>query len=282
MEGSFERDQTDSTLESVVADEQSSRADTYSEVLYPSAYITCRLTIKHSEWDVLKDEIFSNYPWYISYPHFGKSGKNEHFHVFVPDGHKRDIQKLRDRIKKLDLFGNKCVSIKRLENGLAQAIQYGSREKTQPYYQGDGVSEWIANAPKWADAKLGEQLNPATGERRKRDDPEGIAVTQRNFLRLCWKFRTEEDIHCVHRQVRSQIDPEQGECRVPFKCDDLGCTLMHMFDGDYYLDPQFARVGMPDFYIDIFKTSCARGKLTWGPTPAGWMSKIFHPHNPRW
>lgn len=265
MEGSFEGDQTDSTLESVRVSEGVSEL--------PSEYVTCRLTIKHTEWDVLEEEIFSKYGWYISFPHFGKSGNNEHFHVFVPGSTRKDVDKLRGRIKKLNLFGNKCVSIKCMQNGLAQAIQYGSREDTQPHYKGDGVREWIANAPKWADAKLREQLNPGTGERRKREDPEGIAVTQRNFMRLCWEFRKNNDVHCVHRTCTSfQI----------YNCDDLGCNLMHMFDQGYYLCPQFARVGMPDFYIDVFKTSCKAGKLTWIPTKTQWMSKIFHAHNPKW
>ena len=30
----------------------------------------------------------------------------------------------------------------------------------------------------------------------------------------------------------------------------------------YYIDPAFARTGLPDFYLDILKSSCKEGRLT--------------------
>lgn len=304
MEGSFETDQTDSTVESVVARQ-------HARTPAPLQYVTCRVTVPHSYWEHLEKEVFSNYEWYISYPHSGKTKKNEHFHVFLPYGDKASIERLRRALKRFGISGNKCVSIKPMENGVAFAIKYGSREKTQPHFKGDGVSEWIADAPEWSDAKLGEQLNP---DKRKREDPNGIMVTPRNFLYLCWEYRSKKYFYCDHWYINhphpkyadqfkpihnvaqdciatDEPDPVLEECReqklienspMTHNCDDLGCCLMYMFDDGYYLDPQFARHGMPEFYLEIFKTSCKAKKLTWKGNRKHWMSKLFHGHNPRW
>ena len=115
------------------------------------------------------------------------------------------------------------------------------------YVQLGDVSEWISSAPKWCDAGLKENLNPT--KKRKRDDTmdDMIPISQKNCLYIVWKYRKEKLV----------LDP---------KCDqysDIGDVILHMLDSyKYYLDPGFARTGLPDFYIDIFKSSCKEGRLT--------------------
>ena len=181
----------DSTLESL---EQISRADCDEQILAdvsesveeaPNEYVSIRLTTKHTHFDDVVKHVLYDFEWYISYPHFGKTGKNEHFHIFVP-GNKSAAQRLRDRLKKLNYTGNKHLSIECNQNGIKLAIKYGSREKTTPFTKGDLTEKWIEQSPKWLECNLQQNLNPdaTIAGKRKRDDENGIKITDNNVMRL--------------------------------------------------------------------------------------------------
>lgn len=134
----------------------------------PLNYYSIRVTAAHKfKTAILALECFKKAEWYICYPHTGKHGDNEHFHIAVPAGRGDDKQirahngKFRDAIKGLIGSGNKFFSAKSHKNGIAQFIQYASREGTQPTFTGDGVSKWIQDAPVWVPPEL------VTGKKRK-------------------------------------------------------------------------------------------------------------------
>ena len=62
--------------------------------------------------------------------------------------------------------------------------------------------------------------------------------------------------------------------------EDIEDVLCRMFDDGYYLCPQFAKTGMPDFYKDVFKDSCQLGRLTFRFAKSKWS--LFRPVNSRW
>lgn len=230
--------------------------NTYESYYVPPVqnYVSMRITCPHDEWEIIERKVLFDSPWYISYPHFGKNKNNEHYHVFVPGG-KKDATRYRERCKSHAYSGNKHLSIKCLENSILQAISYGAREGTEPITRGPHTRCWIRWAPEWQNARLYENLNPTTGpgEKRKREDEEGIRVTQRNFMRLAFNYRRDHGIHST----------------------DVADVFIHMFAHGYYLCPTFARQGMPTFYLDVFKDSCEKGYLTWRGTKFIWKNVVF-------
>lgn len=135
-------------------------------------------------------EIFYDLPWYICYPHTGKNGDNEHYHIFTPelDHNRRNLY--RTRITRSVGSGNKYLSIKSCKNGLAQAIQYGSKEGTQPITRGD-VQQWIDDAPPWIP---GASTAPRKRKRRIYEDPDGeqhmlgIVVNKYNIVQIAARY----------------------------------------------------------------------------------------------
>jgi len=140
--------------------------------LEPSEYTSIRITIKHDVGPAFVAEFFKDEPWYICYPHNGKNGDNEHYHVFVSATTVLGRQKYRDRLKRAHGPGNKFFSLKHCKNGISCAIQYGSKEGTEPITRGD-VQSWIELSPAW--------LPGVAGRKRKRcitaDDAEGDEFT---------------------------------------------------------------------------------------------------------
>lgn len=238
----------------------------------PTTYVSIRMTIKHDQWSKVIP-LIESCPWYISYPHFGKTGENEHFHVFLPGSTPADRERFRKRIKAIIPGGNKCYSVKLCENGLHSAIAYGAREGTEPFTFGDCTAGWISGAPSWINANLKGNLNPEGGSKRKREDPEGVCVTQRNFLRLCFQYAMNSESYKAWLSA--------GRLGTP-KMLDIGHCLMKMFEDGYYLDPVFARTGMPEFYKDVYADSVRAGRITWKGTKSTWMSVLFRPVNSRW
>ena len=226
---------------------------------FPTNYISVRLTIPHSRWGEIEDLLKSE-PWYISYPHFGKTGKNEHFHVFILGSTKSHADSIRHRIKKLNVSGNKHVSVKLNQNGLECGIQYGSREKTSPSCVGPYARSWIDRAPPWLDANLKENLWDQLAGKRKREDPEGIKLTAVNHVRLAFIYHKH---HCLKKST------------------DLGHTILHMLSNGHYLCPQFARRGVPDFYQEVFSTSVTEGRYTWAHVnQSTFRAALWKPVNP--
>lgn len=90
---------------------------------------------------------------------------------------------------------------------------------------------------------------------------EGIQITQRNFLKLTWKYRKDNNLHS----------------------DDLTDIWLHMFANGYDLAPAFAKGGMPTFYLDVFKEACTRDvhgrevglSAGWRGTKFTWKSVVF-------
>ena len=92
-------------------------------------------------------------------------------------------------------------------------------------------------------------------------------INQKNVLYKCWNYRKDMLV----------LDPKSKEH------SNLGDVILHMFDSlKYYIDPAFARTGLPDFYIDIFKDSCEQGKLSFFNTKKQWMNVLFRPVTSRW
>lgn len=245
----------ESTLDS--HEQPSNQPTAVVAVAYPTTYVSIRVTVAHEEWSVIESHLLDA-PWYISYPHTGSNGNNPHFHLFVPGDSKRDVEKYRKRLKSAGFSGNKQLSAKFCENGLEHAIQYGSKEGTNPKYKEDAVSDWILHAPRWLKANLKANLDPF--RKRKRDDiMEGMEpITGKNCLWLCWKYRARMDL----------------------KTDDIGDVILHMLDsGHYFICPSWARSPLPEFYKDVFSDSCKRKRLTFSGTKKHWMSCLFRDRN---
>ena len=110
--------------------------------------------------------------------------------MLLPGSDNRPTEKFRFRLKKSGFSGNTQFSIKRLENGLSQGIQYCSREKTEPITHGD-VAEWIASAPRWLEANLRKNLAPKAKSKAPRDESTDnmTPITSKGVLYQCWKCR---------------------------------------------------------------------------------------------
>lgn len=245
----------ESTLDSP---RQPSNQPTGPTVAYPKTYVSIRVTVTHDQWDVVESHL-SDASWYISYPHTGSNGNNPHFHVFVPGSGKSDVEKYRKRLKSAGFSGNKQLSAKFCENGLEHAIQYGSKEGTNPKFKGDSVGDWILHAPRWLKANLKDNLNPFKPKGKRDDVMEGmLPLTGKNALILCWKYRQRMNISSM----------------------DIGDVILHMLDsGRYYIDPSWARSPLPTFYKDVFYDSCKKNRLTWSGTKKCWMNCLFRDRN---
>lgn len=55
--------------------------------------------------------------------------------------------------------------------------------------------------------------------------------------------------------------------------ENIGDVILHMLDSQkFYIDPAFARTGLPDFYLNIFRSSCKEGKLTFYRDQKEWIN----------
>lgn len=154
-----------------------------------SEYTSTRITVKHAMLQTMIDKVFYDAEWYICYPHFGKHGDNEHFHIFSPATDKSGHERLRKRVKDSFGTGNKYVSVKSCKNGISCAIQYGSREGTQPTIRGD-VQQWIDDAPAWipgASDKKKRKRN-VTHEDSDGEWESGIRVNMYNLVDVAVRY----------------------------------------------------------------------------------------------
>ena len=186
--------------------------------------------------------------------------------MLLPGG-KTECERYRKRLKGTGLSGSKQLSLMCLENGVLQGIQYVSREETAPKTRGP-VGEWILCAPKWLNANLKGNSNLITGMRKADDGMDGVEpINQKNVLYKCWAYRRD----------KSLTDPKS------LHYSKIGDVILHMPDSlKYFIDPAFARTGLPDFYLDIFVDSCKEGKLTFRRNQKQWMNVLFRPVNSRW
>lgn len=150
-----------------------------------------RVTIEHKKWKSIEDLVLFDVPWYIAYPHNGKNGDNPHFHIFVGDPNPNFTQKLRDRMKKLSLKGNKYIAIKTCKNGLLKAIQYGSKENTSPILKGEHAEKWIQDAPPWIPGGVGKKRKVACLTKVDEDGEEffvGPTLNMYNIVVYAWNY----------------------------------------------------------------------------------------------
>lgn len=249
---------TDSTLESVFTNLPTNQLPNF-----PQHYVSMRITLPWGKWpEIAKVLEFSEFEWYISYPHKGTHRNNEHFHVFVPQQYPDDIPKrapwiecIRKRFKvRLGLTGNGFYSLKCCSNGLDKAIQYGSREGTQLYTHGPEAALWCANAPAWVDLKKTVSTDTSSPKSKKRRVSEfGIPITCVNILHLAWRYRNE---------------------KMP-RTNTLKEVVLRMLGDGYVFSPDIVRRGFPDFYNDCFQEFCYVEKFDWTKTNHGdWWSKV--------
>lgn len=226
-------------------DRQSDRPTSDKDV--PKCYLSVRVTMEHSRIDEVVDVVFKDEEWMILYPHIGKKTEKEHVHVFIPGG-VGDTEKYRKRLKRHGFDGNRDYSVKSCKNGILQAIQYGSKEGTEPVLRGLHVHDWVASAPKWVEPKQRNMYEYVEREpKRIKFDPEGIKVTLHNFLRLAFEYSKVKN-------VRKENDEME---------DDITVVMSRMFEDGYYPDPMAFKTGVPPFYRDVFRESVHKGKLTW-------------------
>jgi len=179
-------------------------------------YHSIRITVAHSRHEEVL-ELFSAFEWYICYPHNGKDGDNEHFHIYVPGdpSSKSEQQRLRDAIKRTIGSGNKHYTVKHPKDNLTKAISYGAKEHTEPYTRGP-VDQWITDAPDWIAYEQHAAREP-TNKRRKLHTAVyehngelldfGIKVTTYNLTHLALHYyRTKKLTHKSFKQtMRSMV-----------------------------------------------------------------------------
>lgn len=189
----------------------------------PVKHLHVRITPEggHSELQKVIDCVCKDVDWYIIFPHFGKNGDNEHFHVFAPDLDKAGKQCLRRRIASHFGSGNAHFIVESRKDGIGKAIQYGSREGTDPTSHGAGVLQWIADAPPWV---------PGGVKRRRvrtfEDDQGNVHV----LARLLNVYNVLPIMVIHFRLYRAQIN------RRPY----FAATIKHMIRSGRY---QFHRLG---------------------------------------
>lgn len=165
---------------------------------------------------------------FIAYPHSGKDGTNPHFHICIPTtAPQQDVARIRQRLNR-KFKGNQEYSLKSCVNGLLAAIQYMSREGTDPIFKGDDVAVWIESAPKWEDKVPSFQ----TTLDKKRKNPDNIPqITYGNMFIVCARWRA----------------------RFALKRTDLTDIIEHMCDaGTWQLSASVHKGGIPETMLAEF------------------------------
>lgn len=204
----------------------------------PTTYLSLRVTIPHTMKDRLVEKVLYDMPWYIGYPHKGRGGQNEHFHVFFGDDGPRYRDRIRKRVKDHFGDGNRNFCLKLGENGIAQAIQYGSKEGTIPFVFGDFVGEWIDNAPEWEHRNLG-QINTNLGKRPLRNVDHFYQITYSNMEKVTLRYRLQNGL----------------------KTTDLAEVLEHMHANGWRLQISVERGGIPHTMFEQFAAACNNGTV---------------------
>lgn len=200
----------------------------------PEEYTSLRITIPHSVYPELHENVLFDLDWYISYPHTGKNRNNEHYHVFFEHG---ITERIRKRIKTHYGDGNKQFSFKSFKNGLTSGIQYGSKEGTTPYIVGPHCNEWIACAPKW-EHRNAALINAGINKRPVKEDHFRI-ITYTNMEKLCLRYRNQNGL----------------------KTTDLAQVLAHMHEHDYRLQITVLKNGIPSTIFEQFQKACSGGTI---------------------
>lgn len=214
-----------------------SQTDRQTDTDIPTDYLSIRLTVEHLRWpDVMT--ILEDVEVYMAWPHKGKDGENEHFHILIPDTGRKFCDVMRNRIKRKfgdGRGGNGLFSIKNQSNGLLAGIQYCGHEDTTPYTKGPECSRWIEEAPKWVEptpkltqTRIGEKRKPVHEDHFRE-------ITYRNMLKVCLRFRADRKL-----ETRS-----------------LGKVLELLHKENYFLNVQVLRQGIPSTFFDEFEARCS-------------------------
>lgn len=207
----------------------------------PTVYVSIRVTTPHSNWRAV-EKLLEGAEYYISYPHSGKEGNNEHFHVLVSGGTNADREKYRKRFKAAGFIGNKFVSVKLCQNGITSAITYCAKESTQPYVLGELCESWIRQSPAWVEQRAAV----------KRKGEDYVELNCKNLMRLAFDYRKSTGV----------------------KSTDLAQVIEFMLNsGHYIMAPTLMRQGAPSWMLDVFKHSCDLGELKW--TFSYWKEGVF-------
>lgn len=208
----------------------------------PTIYLSLRVTTPHNTWDTLVKPHIDDASWYISYPHSGKNGNNEHFHVFLSGVTASDRERYRKRFRSAGFTGNQHVSLKLMQNGVTSAITYGAREGTEPICKGPLCASWIRDAPEWVEQRAS----------KKRSGDDFIELTCKNLIKVAFEF---------HRQEK-------------LKTTCLAKTMQIMLErGVYVMSPTLVRQGAPNWYLELFRESVETGKLSWNAEV--WKTGVF-------
>lgn len=196
----------------------------------PEVYTSLRITIEHSKFDELHTNVLYDLTWYISYPHKGRNGDNEHYHIFFESG---ITERIRKRIKTHYGTGNKLFSFKSFQNGLGSAIQYGSKEGTLPYIVGAECDSWISSAPPW-EHRNGAGVNAGINQRQLKNPDHFRQITYSNMEKVCLRFRKDNGM----------------------KTTDLADVLAAMLARDWRFQVTVLRNGIPSSMFDDFAARC--------------------------
>lgn len=151
-----------------MSDDQQTNQPTYAKT-----YLSLRINLPHERFDELVQNVIHDVD-YVAYPHKGKQGSNEHFHVFIPTDTRGSGEKFRNRIKRWLGGGNQKYSIKYFDNGFDRAIQYGSKEGTCAFVSNDDFRILVDNAPPWIpqdpQRRLDEFFSDPTKDSKKERD----------------------------------------------------------------------------------------------------------------
>lgn len=204
-----------------------------TDLVLPEEYVDVRLTIPHEEWAKAHEKVFFDMEWYISYPHTGSKTKKEHFHVFVPIGPAKYVERLRKRIKDHFGSGQRIATLRPRENCVASGIQYGSKEGTRPFIVGDECDEWIAASPPW-EHRNAAGVNAGINQRPLKNVDHFRTITYMNMEKVCLRYRRENGI----------------------SSSDLSDVLEHMHAHGWRLQISVLRAGIPSTMFEQFAAAC--------------------------
>lgn len=207
----------------------------------PLHYLSIRVTVAHSLWSSLEPCI-ADCDWFIAYPHCGKNGNNEHFHIFLPGSVAADRERIRKRFKALGYSGNQHFSCKLMQNGLTQAISYGAKESSTPITRGAQCGHWIRYAPEWVEHRA---------KKRKSGD-DFVELTCKNLVKCCFEY---------HKSTK-------------LKTTSMAKTMEFMLnEGLYIMSPTLVRQGAPSWMLEVFRESVELGELNWNYKI--WQAGVF-------
>lgn len=213
-------------------------------------YYSFRLTISHSRVSELL-ECLSDVSEYIIWPHKGKNGDNDHYHIAVPSPPNKFDDKMRKRISTKFGKGNGTYSGKYQTNSLTDFIHYCKHESAVPITHGD-LDKWerlISEAPDYlplADYKK------ATGHIEKRREKLGDPMlTFSNVVKQAYIYRTKAGL----------------------KSTDLKEVLSHMLaNTDWVPSRDMLSKGLDMYHHVMFQHRCERGFKT--TLPGDWMNPV--------